>query len=230
MKNQGPAVKREPNRPRAAKPGRPSASSQMSHISFDVQAGKNKEKKSRRGSSSQAGMGNQRRDVPPTIIPALTKKIVGKMMTCEPISCADLVTTIADTTTDAVQSILDTLVILGVVVSLRLPSTTIMQGRTHNSVLNPTVYTLVGFMRAPEPIDIAEFDNILTSKEENTKAIRSRVDALRELSNKEMPQEERCNELKNFLSEQMSSNSDMKTDLLYQTVLELLQNKQKDNA
>ena len=105
-----------------------------------------------------------------------------------------------------------------------------MQGRTHNSVLNPTVYTLVGFMRAPEPIDIAEFDNILTSKEENTKVIRSRVDALRELSNKEMPQEERCNELKNFLSEQMSSNSDMKTDLLYQTVLELLNNKQKDNA
>ena len=166
---------------------------------------------------SQIGLSNQRRNISSIAIPALTKKIVGRMMTCEPISCADLVAAIAESTTDAVQSILDTLVILGVVVSLRLPSTT--------TTLNPTVYTLVGFMRAPEPLDIAEFDNILTEKEENTKVIRSRVEALRELSNREMSKEERCSELEKFLSEKMSSDANMKTDPLYQTVLELLQAK-----
>ena len=214
MKKQVPVVKREP-RPRAAKPGRPSGSSQMSHISFEC-----KEKKLKRGNMIQTGSVNQRRGASSITTPMLTKKVLGRMMTCEPISCADLVATIADSTTDAVQSILDTLVILGIVVSLRLPSTT--------SVLNPTVYTLVGFMRAPEPLDIAKFDDILTAKEENTKVIRNRVEALRELSNKEMSKEERCNELKKFLSEQMSLNSDMKTEPLYQTILELLQAKKDD--
>lgn len=108
----------------------------------------------------------------PIVVTTLTQKVLGKMMTSEPISCAELVAAIPDSSTDAVQSIIDVLVILGCTVSLKRPL--IEPGQAPI-----TVYTLVGFMRSPEPLDVAEFEKIIEIKEKNTQATRKRIEELR---------------------------------------------------
>lgn len=66
--------------------------------------------------SSSNGKGRQ------TPISSLAQKVIGKMMTSEPISVSDLVTAIPEATVDLVQCIVDVLVIMGVVVSLKSPT------------------------------------------------------------------------------------------------------------
>jgi hypothetical protein len=82
------------------------------------------------------------------------------------------VNAIPDSTTDSVQSILDVLVILGVTVSLKRPT-------SEPSTSAITVYTLVGFMRSPEPLDVAEFEKIIELKEKKLQATRKRTEELR---------------------------------------------------
>ena len=99
--------------------------------------------------------------------------------------------------------------------SLKLPATSAISN-------NPTVYTLVGFMRAPEPLNIAEFESLLDSKEKNTQVIRARIESLREISGREVSQEERCAALKEYMEGQMMDNSTLSNDPLYQTIKDLL--------
>ena len=223
-------LKQESSRSRVPKPGRPVSGVQMSQVSFGTnitkgskageksgRSGKGDTMKGRgsgNGSSGVSSSGSHRRSTALIAVPALTHKVIGKMMTSEPISCADLVASISDATLDAVQAILDTLVILGVAYSLKLPSI--------SGASNPTVYTLVGFLRSPEPLNIAEFESLLEQKEKNTQNIRSRIETLRELSDKEMTPEERCSALKEYMEAQMAENSGLSNDPLYQTIKELL--------
>jgi hypothetical protein len=71
----------------------------------------------------------------PAAVSTLAQKVVGKLMTSEPISVSDLVQAIPEATTDLVQCIVDVLVIMGVVVSLK-PPTVVSRGP-------PTVVSLL---------------------------------------------------------------------------------------
>lgn len=77
-------------------------------------------------------------------------------------------------------------------------------------------------MRAPEPLDIAQFEAIQEAKSKNTELIRTRVQALRDLSSKSMTPEERCSALKSFVEDQIGGDPKLGEDSLYQAVIEML--------
>jgi hypothetical protein len=77
-------------------------------------------------------------------------------------------------------------------------------------------------MRAPEPLDIAQFEGTQEAKTKNTELIRTRVQALRELSSKSMTPEERCSALKSFIEDEIGGDPKLGEDPLYQAVLEML--------
>ena len=77
-------------------------------------------------------------------------------------------------------------------------------------------------MRAPEPLDIAQFETILETKTKNTELIRKRVQELRELSSKSMTTDERCSALKSFIEEQIGGDPKLGEDPLYQPVIDML--------
>ena len=86
------------------------------------------------------------------------------------------------------------------------------------------MYTLVGFMRAPEPLEIGQFESILDAKLKSVETIKKRIQALRELSSKPMTAEERSCALKTFIGVQILEDPNLVEDPLYQGVLDIIAN------
>lgn len=101
----------------------------------------------------------------------VTQKIISRLMTEAPVSVSELMKLIPETPKELIQSILDILQVLGMVVQLRSKEVT--------ATGPPTVfYALVGFSQGDQAVDVKRLLEVRDAKIANALATRERIQRL----------------------------------------------------
>ena len=108
----------------------------------------------------------------------VTERVIMRLMTEGPLTISDLVGNALDgPTRELIQSILDVLQVLDIVVQLKTsdPSSTTASSATNNQVL----YALSGLAKGPEYVELSRMIESTQMKIEKTKATRDRIEILK---------------------------------------------------
>lgn len=117
-----------------------------------------------------------------------------------------------DLSRDQLAGVLEVLQVLGLVVHVR--------PREPTTGGPDKLYSLPGFVRAPEAIDVPALDRVLQEKRESVDAIQQRVAALKDLLDKPGTRQERKDDLRQLLEDMTAASPKLQYDLLYRQLLE----------
>ena len=111
-------------------------------------------------------------ELPKTMKPNLVvQKVLSRLMTEEPVSVAALMQLIPDASKDVIQSCLDVLQVLGVVVAVKLKG----QSASSSSSAASVAYTMVNFGRGDAPVAFLEIIERVNTKIYKAESVRKRI-------------------------------------------------------
>lgn len=150
-----------------------------------------------------------------------TQHVLRRLMTDAPLRVVDLAKLIPDAQKDAVQSVIDILQVLGIVVPLKLIPQSKSQKSSSSggaSYLLNTYYTLTDFVKVPEAVDISSIEKDIKNKRENIALTRERTNILNEISLQEIPSSEKQSILRKEIKTFMEKDPSLSEDILYQSI------------
>ena len=156
-------------------------------------------------------------EVPKAVRPSalvVANRVFSKLMTSDPLSTADL-TKILDAPRDLIQSVLDVMQVMGVVVSLKLKD-----GYSGSSVTGANLYSLVNFTKSATPIQLNALADEVAIRLDNDSRNQQRIKELQELTSKEMSATERTEALRALIDKFLLQQPNLWDDPMYRAIIE----------
>lgn len=146
----------------------------------------------------------------------VVQKVLARLMTEDPVSVSALMQLIPDASKDVIQSSLDILQVLGVVVSVKPRS----QSANSSSSTSNTSYTMVNFGRGVTSVAFLEIMERLGSKLSQADSVRKRIRKLEELSIKISTEQDKDKLLtcRTYITSMLLEDDSLLHDPLYSSV------------
>lgn len=144
----------------------------------------------------------------------VANRVFTKLMTSDPLSTADL-TKLLDAPRDLIQSVLDVMQVMGVVISLKLKD-----GYSGSSVSGANLYSLANFTKSPTAVQLNALVDEVAIRIENTNRNQQRIKELQELTTKEMSAADRTEALRALIDKFLLQQPNLWDDPMYRAIIE----------
>jgi len=141
----------------------------------------------------------------------ITARIIALMMTQVCVSISDLSKIMPETQKETIMAVMEVLQVSGIVTTVKANSDTTSSA----GGLFSTIYSLTGFAKASESIDIRRLPEALIEKQQSGARIRERIKILQELSDSNMSKNEFQESLQSTIERFTDNDPSLEEDVLY---------------
>jgi hypothetical protein len=152
---------------------------------------------------------------------SVVNKVVSKLMTSDPMSLNDLSRSLVECPRDMVHAVLEVLQVLGLVTQFKAK-----EGLRSEYQSGTVVYTFVEFARVPESVPLNDIIDDIGVKLEKQIATQRRMDMIVELSEEDLPPQEKAAALKALIEKFIDEDPELAEDPLYINLLGALRRKE----